>query len=155
MRSSNFPAFEVYVADTVALIWYFADVFGQVSGLSTKATQLFDNAIYDSSPFIKIAISSVTFIEIFDKWITNESFAEKFYYEVYTKLIRSSNIIFSEIDQSVLEELVKIDGILDKHEINDKLILASAMSLNCSLITCDPKIKAFVDDRKVIPSILI
>jgi PIN domain nuclease of toxin-antitoxin system len=154
MKPSTSQEFKVYVSDTVALIWYFANVFEQTSELSRSATSIFDKAINSTTPFIQLIIPAVSIIEIFDKWLKTEEFARKFYFEVYAKLLQSENVYFREVDSDVLAELLRIDGALANHEINDKLILACAMALDCSLISSDPKIKEFVDASKVIPSII-
>ena len=145
---------KLFVSDTNALISYFLKVFNVKSKLSKNARILFDCALSNSIDNIRLSIPSVVFVEIFEKWFISEEFARKFYYEVYTPIIESPNIEIKPIEQEVLENLLKIRGILSNHEINDKLILASAMMLNCPLITVDKSIIKFVSENAVIPSII-
>ncbi len=93
-------------------------------------------------------------MEIYEKWFISEEFARKFYYEVYIPIIGSPNIEIKPLEQEVIENLMRIRGSLSNHEINDKLILASAMMLNCPLITTDQDIITFVKENNVIPSIV-
>jgi len=144
----------LFVSDTNALISYFNTVFEVEPILSKKATVIFDCAFATSNDNIKLSIPSIVFVEIFEKWFVSEEFVRKFYYEVYTPIIGSPNIEIKPIDQEVLENLIRIRGSLSKHEINDKLILASAMMLNCPLITVDQNIISFVKENDVLPSIV-
>lgn len=145
---------ELFVSDTNALITYFYEVFNVQSKQSQKVKTIFDSALSNSIDNIKLSIPSVVFIEIFEKWFVSEEFARKFYYNVYTPIIVSPNIEIKPIDGEVLENLLRIRGNLSNHDINDKLILASAMMLNCPLITTDQSIIEFVSENAVIPSIV-
>jgi predicted nucleic acid-binding protein len=145
---------KLYVTDTNSVIFYFSHVFEQPSKLSAKARQLFEHALNNSPSEIKLSIPSVVFVEIFDKWLINEEFAAKFHYEVFSAIVQSPNIEIKPIEREVLENLLKIGGSLSEHDIHDKLILASAMMLNCPLITTDSKIIESVNKYHVIPSIV-
>lgn len=78
----------------------------------------------------------------------------QFHYEVFDLVERSPNIEIKPVEQEVLENLLNIGGILADHEIHDKIILASAMMLNCSIITTDPKIREYVESNGVIPAVI-
>lgn len=80
--------------------------------------------------------------------------AAKFHYEVFNQLSQSVNVEIKPLDQEVLENLLRIGGVLADHEIHDKIILASAMMLNCSIITTDAKIREYVDATHIIPSVI-
>jgi predicted nucleic acid-binding protein len=144
----------LYVIDTNALICYFAHVFNRPSTLSRRAHHIIAQALSTAPVEIKLSIPSVVFIEIFEKWVTNEEFAAKFHYEVFHQITASPNIEIKPIEREVLENLLKIGGSLEDHEIHDKIILASAMMLECSLITIDPAIVEYVNQTKVIPSVI-
>lgn len=144
----------LYVTDTNALIFYFSDVFEQASKLSYRASQLIECALQSSPCEIKLSIPSVVFVEIFDKWLNNEEFAAKFHYEVFNVIQQSPNIEIKPIEQEVLENMLKIGGNLSEHDIHDKLILASAMMLNCPLITTDSKVIEYVNKFRIIPAII-
>lgn len=145
---------KVYVPDTLAIISYYSEVFEQPSIISAKTLNILDVAIKDLSPFIKLSIPSVVFIELFDKWLKTEEFVKKFFFEVFTEIKESPNVEIRELDREILEQLVTIGGNLHKHEIHDKLILASAMTLNAPLITTDPEIIKFAETTNNIPFIL-
>ncbi|MDY6904040.1 MAG: hypothetical protein SWH61_05075 [Thermodesulfobacteriota bacterium] len=103
---------------------------------------------------IRLSIPSVVFIEIHEKWLTTEEFLRKFYYEVYSKLIQSDNIEIKPIDREVLENLINLDGVLSDHDLHDKIILASAMTLDSPLITTDIDIINCVSEFNIIPTTL-
>jgi predicted nucleic acid-binding protein len=103
---------------------------------------------------IKLSIPAVVFVEVFEKWLISEEFASRFHYEVFAPISESPNIEVKPIDQEVLENLVRIGGALADHDMHDKIILASAMMLNCPLITTDHAIIAYVKKNPVIPFIL-
>jgi len=58
------------------------------------------------------------------------------------------------IDKEVLENLILIGGNLKKHDLHDKLVLDSAMTLESPLITTDGPVIEYVYKRKVIPGTL-
>jgi PIN domain nuclease of toxin-antitoxin system len=145
---------ELYVTDTNSLISYFNDVFSQTSLLSMKARRIIQQALNNPDSGVRLSIPSVVFIEIFEKWFKNEEFAAKFYYEVYKLIADAPNIEIRPIEREVLENVMQIGGILSKHEIHDKIILASAMTLNCPLISTDHAIKNYVNQSKVIPYVI-
>jgi len=115
---------------------------------------LIEDAFNTSAGEIKLSIPSIVLVEIFEKWLKNEEFRAKFYYEVFYLIKQSPNIEIKPIEREVLENLLKINGSLIKHDIHDKLILASAMMLNCPLITFDSYLIEYVNTNQVIPKIL-
>ncbi|NMC63208.1 MAG: hypothetical protein GYA55_08560, partial [SAR324 cluster bacterium] len=94
---------ERYVIDTTSIICYFHDVFQQRDRLSDKARKLLGQAFSTDSGSVKLSIPSIVFVEIYDKWITDEEFARKFFYEVYTPIGQSPNIEVKPIEREVLE----------------------------------------------------
>lgn len=143
---------QLFVADTNAIISYFYKVFEVKPLLSSKAMRILDCAFNKFDDNIKLSIPSVVFIEIFEKWFISENFVRMFYYEIYYPIIESPNIEIKPLEREVLNNLVLLRGDFENHELNDKIILASALMLNCPLITCDQKIIKYVNDNKLIPS---
>jgi PIN domain nuclease of toxin-antitoxin system len=143
-----------YVIDTNAIIFYFSDVFNQSNGLSKRARAIISDGFKKDSE-INLIIPSIVFVEIYKKWCKSEELSSQIYYEVYSKVIQCDNIEIKPIEKVVLMNLTRIGGILDHHEINDKLILAAAIMLECPIITTDRKIKQFVDQTKIIPMAIL
>jgi predicted nucleic acid-binding protein len=144
----------LYVIDTNGIIGYFDHVFEAPANLSMSTRSLIERALSTSPQEVKLSIPSIVFVEIFEKWLDCEEMAAKFHYEVFNLLARSPNIEIKPVEQEVLENMLEIRGTLADHEIHDKIILASAMMLNCSIITTDPKIREYVEVNGVIPSVI-
>lgn len=143
-----------YVIDTNSIISFFDAVFKQPIVLSSQTRRLIEQALNNSSSIIRLSIPSIVFVEIYEKWFIDEEFARKFYYEVYTVIKQSPNIEIKPIEREVLENLQRIDGNLLHHDIHDKLIVASAMMLNCPIITTDSKIIRYVEETNAIPQVI-
>ena len=143
-----------YVIDTCSLISYFNRVFEDSQKLSTRAQRIIGRAFHSFPEDVKLSIPAVVFVEIFEKWITTNEFAAKFHYEVFQLVVQSPNIEIKPIEREVLDNLLLIGDSMSDHEIHDKIILASAMMLNCPLITIDTKIINYVDEHRVIPRIV-
>lgn len=150
-----------YVIDTNGLISFFVKVFDDAPrfdgapSISQKAKNTIQSAIYSSESNVLLSVPSIIFIEIYAKWLRSEEFSRKFFCEVFTPLKQSPNIEIRGIDEEVLENLLTIDGCLAKHDLHDKIVVASAMTLECSIITVDHKIIEFVGkgERKI-PKVL-
>lgn len=145
---------ERYVIDTNGIIGFFDRVFEAPSNLSNRAKTLIQRALSGAPQEIKLSIPAVVLVEIFEKWLNSEEMVAKFHYEVFNLLLQSGNIEIKPVEQEVLENMLRIGGILANHEINDKIILASAMMLNCSIITTDTQIREYVEKTHVIPSVI-
>ncbi len=145
---------KLYVIDTCALISFFHEVFGEDPRLSPRATGIIGEAIYGTFTQLRVSIPSVVFIEIYEKWLRDEEFTRKFFYEVFTPITQSSNVEIKPIDREVLESLFSIGGNLAEHDVNDKIVLASAVMLATPLITLDEKITEYVKKSGVIPSVI-
>lgn len=146
-----------YVIDTNGLISFFSEVFGDAPEfdgaplISQKARKALQEALSPSEGRVLLSVPSIVFIEIYEKWLRSEEFLRKFFYEVFTPLKQSPNVEIRAIDQEVLENLLTVDGCLAKHDLHDKIVVASAMTLECPIITVDPKIIEFVGngERKI------
>jgi hypothetical protein len=145
---------KLFVTDTNSIISYFNDVFEEVPILSKKATNVIHQAFKDSDSDIRLSIPSVVFIEIFEGWFQTEEFARRFHYEVALTIEQASNVEIRGLDREVLEKLLEIGGSLASHDINDKLILASAIALQCPLISTDTSIIKYVAETGAIPDVL-
>ncbi|MDZ4751807.1 MAG: hypothetical protein SGI87_09350 [Flavobacteriales bacterium] len=141
------------VIDTNCLIFYFVHVFERPHRFTASTQQLLDQA-FSGSPDVLLSIPSIVFVEIFDKWLRNAEFSRKFYYEVYEKIKQCDNIEVRSIDAEIMECLVTIQGSLAGHDLHDKIVLASAMVLECPLVTTDQKIANYVRETNAIPEIL-
>ncbi len=144
----------LYVLDTTSLISHFKHVFSRPSAISQRAHGLIDVALRPGPQNVQLSIPAVVFLEVFDKWLVDDEFAEKFYYEVMIPILDSPNIEIKPIEREVLENMLTISAELENHEVHDKLILASAMMLQRPLITSDTKVVDFVNKYKVIPSVV-
>jgi hypothetical protein len=59
------------------------------------------------------------------------------------------------MDKEILENLITVDGCLKGHDLHDKIIVASAITLECPIITVDPIIIEFVGNGEgKIPKVL-
>ena len=144
----------LYVIDTNSIVAYFSQVFATELQLSRHATKILETAINPRETSTKISIPSVVFVEIFEKWFRDEEFARKFYYEVFVPINESPNVEIKPIDREVLQEISSIGGELESHDLHDKIILASAISLCCGLITTDEKLTLYVDKTHIITEVL-
>lgn len=142
-----------YVIDSVSLINYFNNVFNEEEKISAEARKIIQDGFNAYSP-VKLIIPSTVFIELHTKWCQKEEFAKKIYYEVYNSIKECPDIEIKPLEKEVLEEFVKIDDSIVALEHNDKLILSAAVQLNCSLLTIDQKITAYVAKTKIIPSVV-
>ena len=141
----------LYVSDTNALISYFSEVFEQEPVVSSKALSLIGSALSTSESEYKLSVPSVVFIEIYEKWCDEGERLAKIYWNVFRVLAESPNVEIKPIEREVLENLMQINL---RHEMHDKIILASAMMLDCPLITSDLTIIDYVEKNKVIPAII-
>ena len=139
-----------YVIDTNGLISFFAGVFNDAPGfdgspsISQKARNAIQEAVYSLEGGVLLSVPSIVFIEIYEKWLRSGEFFRKFFYEVFTPLKQSPNVEIRAIDQEILENLLTVDGCLAEHDLHDKIVVASAMTLECPIITVDYKIIEFV-----------
>jgi len=150
-----------YVIDTNGLISYYSNIFKNAPDyngsptISKKAENTIREAICSSEGNILLSIPSIIFIEIFQKWLRKEEFSKQFFYEIFTPLKDAPNVEIRSIDKELLENLMKVEGYLENHELHDKIVVAAAMTLECPLITFDSKIIKFVEDgEEKIPYIL-
>lgn len=143
----------LFVTDTVSLVSYFSNEFGDTQKLSIRARIIIDRALSIYPIEVKLSIPSVVFVEIYDNWFRNEETAKRLRYEVFDVITKSPNIEIKPIEKEVLENVLKIGDELDRHDMHDKIILASAIMLNCPIITVDTKIIDYLKKHPIIPYI--
>lgn len=141
-----------FVIDTVTVISYFKSFFKRPNKISLSSINIIREAFNYESQY-RITIPSIVFVEIFEKWLIDEEMLTKFRREVFTPIIEAENFEIRSLDIEVLENFAKINDDKIKLENHDKIVLATAMTLNRPLITSDRKIRKFVKKYKVIPSI--
>ena len=148
-----------FVVDTVALISYFSYIFNVPSKISQKGLSYIDIALKDYNSKYLITIPSVVFIEIFDKWFcgnttANKEFRAKLIAEVFNPIKLAPNIEIRELDIEVFKSFLDLKDNNIKIENRDKIVLATAVILDSSLITSDTKIKEYCHKYRVIPEII-
>ena len=124
-----------YVTDTNGLISFYSWVFEGIPNfnpppkISQQVQSIIMNAVSQVEGSDLLCVPSIVFIEIYKKWLYSEEFLRKFFYEVYCPLKQSPNVEIRAIDQEVLENLLIIDGCLSNHDLHDKIVVASAITL--------------------------
>jgi len=143
-----------FVVDTTSLISYFSEIFEQPSQISDNAIKLIDRAFYEDS--IILIFPSVVFVEIFIKWLANEEKVAQIRFDVFEKIKSRGNMEIKPLEREVLENFIKIQDINKKYNFDnhDKQILASAMMLQCPLITSDQRLIRYNNQKNVIPAII-
>ena len=147
-----------FVIDTTTLISYFYQVFGQPSQISKKGLLYLEKVFQGQANYLMV-IPSTVFVEIFDKWFrgndnSSEEFRAKFLAEVYKPIKANPNIEIREIDIEVLHNFLDLHDSVINLENRDKIILASAITLNAPLITSDKKIKKYYSKYHPIPQLI-
>lgn len=135
-----------YVVDTHAVIWHFPKAFGQMSGNSEKVGRILRETLVDDLSPNRLVVPSIVFVEIFDKFSRTREESSRVYYECFVPLKECDRIELRELDFEILEAVSQVGGVLDSHEINDKIIVATARVLNSPILTKDPKIHEYADN---------
>lgn len=145
---------QLYVVDSCAMISYFEDILdGANVSISNQSLELIDRAFYSND--IKLIFPVVTFIELFEKWFKTEESTKKIYSEIYLRIYNQENMEIQPLDKEILENFAMITDIEQNHNFDnhDKQVLASAMSMQCPLITSDGPLIRYNQRKKVIPAI--
>ena len=146
----------IYVVDTNALISYFSGMFpGADISISQSSLELIDSAFKNNNE-IKLIIPACVFIEIFIKWFKNDELASRIISEVYLRIKEKENIEIQPLDKEILENYIRIKDIESDHNFDghDKQVFASAMTMECPLITSDQRLIRYNKRKKMIPDIL-
>lgn len=143
-----------YIIDTTALMSYFANIFEIESKVSKEALTIIDEAFENNKHIL--LIPSIVFIEIFSKQFISPERASKIRYAVYEKIKASKNISIESIDREVLECFIQITDVEANHNFDnhDKIIFATAIKYQASLITSDLRLIRYNKKKKLIPNII-
>jgi len=143
----------LFVLDTNAIISYFNRIFNKGSSISESSLQIIEKAFFYENE-VKISIPSIIFIEIFDKFCLNEELTKKIRYEIYLPIKEKENFEIRELDKEIIEHSLKLDDSIVNLESHDKIVLASALTLSCRLITSDKKIIKYIKKTKCLSNFL-
>ena len=116
-----------YVTDTHSIVWYFTDD----PRLSHRALEVFEKTIKEGV----IIIPTVVLAEIM--YIAGKGKITLTFDQTLQKIDSYENFIIAALDLQILKVAEKIKLDLEMH---DKLIAATALYYNASLITRDPLI---------------
>ncbi len=119
----------VYVTDTHSILWFFTDD----SKLGRNSKDLFEKAEIGQ---IKIIIPSIVLTELM--YLLEDKNSKSKFKDLLEKIKVASNYEIYPLDLDIVEEVYNITTI---REIHDRIIVATAKILDCSLITKDEKIK--------------
>lgn len=144
---------EIYVVDTTAIISFFPEIFGRGSAISSAALKIME-AGFSGVREVRLSIPSIVFVELFEKWHAEEETAGMIRYNIFHKIVAAEYVEIRSLDHEVLENFTKLDDNVENLENHDKIVLASAMTLNCPLITSDGKIQSYVSKHRVIPRVI-
>lgn len=117
-----------YVTDTHSLIWYFTED----TRLSKKALKIFEYSIKAGL----IVVPAVVLAEIM--FIAKKGKVTLTFEETLNKIEELENFEIAPLDIAILKIANKIEGDLEMH---DRLIIATALYFNATLITKDIRIK--------------
>jgi PIN domain nuclease of toxin-antitoxin system len=122
------------VADTHAIVWYLS----KVERLSETAIRMLDQA---SQAGHMIHLSAISIVEL--QYLNERNRIDSSVLSQIIKIVRSDvpSINIVSLDLEVGENLRHIDRDVVP-DMPDRIIAATALSLNLPLITCDHKIRA-------------
>jgi predicted nucleic acid-binding protein len=142
------------VADTNAVISYFSEIFGTEQSLSGRGRNCFEGAFGYGDCGIRMVIPSVVFLEIYDKWMSDEESAARINSQIFRLAESKEYIEIRPLDREVLEATAKLSVLLDGHEVNDIIIFATAVVLGWPLVSSDSVLRTFNQATGLIPDVL-
>lgn len=148
----------LFVVDTMAVISYFSNVFGQDTRISKRGLSIIGQA-FDFPDEVLLTVPGIVFVEIFDKWFRggrdkDDEFRAKFRVEVLERIRNAPNIEIREVDVETIQKFLWLEDPNINLENSDRLILASAAVLQAPLITADPVLIDFVKKHGVVPEVI-
>jgi PIN domain nuclease of toxin-antitoxin system len=117
-----------YVTDTHSLVWYFTEN----PRLSRKALKVFEKTVKEGT----IIIPTVVLAEIM--YIAKKGRITMSFAETVKKIEDSENFEITPLDLAILKKADEIDYELEMH---DRLIAATALFFDASILTKDQTIK--------------
>lgn len=144
----------IFVVDTCGLISFYKNIFNEKSTISEKSLEIIAKAFNDKS--IQLIFPNIVFIELFRLYFKTDEMAKKIKYEIFIKISEQENMEIRSLDKEILENFIQITDIESGHNFDnhDKQILATAMTMQCPLITSDSRIKRYNYRKHVIPLVL-
>ena len=118
----------ILVTDTHSIIWYFTED----SRLSQKALEAFEETIKEGI----IIVPAVVLAEIM--YIAEKGKTSLTFGETLQKIEESDNFSIAPLDIEILKVAAKIGVVLEMH---DRLIIATALYHDVSLVTKDDQIR--------------
>lgn len=145
---------DLYIVDTCALISYFSNIFDGNISISDSSLDVIDLAFHSNE--VKLIFPSAVFIELFIKWFKSEEIATKIKTEVYFRIKERENMQIRTFDREILENYMLIKDIEDNHNFDghDKQIYATAMTMDCRLITSDERLIRYNNRKNLVYGIL-
>jgi PIN domain nuclease of toxin-antitoxin system len=116
-----------YVTDTHSLVWYFTDD----ARLSIKALKAFEQTTEEGI----MIVPAIVLAEIM--FIAKKGRITLTFEETLKKIEEYENFQIAPLDTDILKRAEKIEVVLEMH---DKLIVATSVHYNATLITKDEKI---------------
>jgi PIN domain nuclease of toxin-antitoxin system len=116
-----------YVTDTHSLVWYFTDD----ARLSIKALKAFEQTTEEGI----MIVPAIVLAEIM--FIAKKGRITLTFEETLEKIEEYENFQIAPLDTDILKRAEKIEVVLEMH---DKLIVATSVHYNATLITKDEKI---------------
>lgn len=116
-----------YVTDTHSIVWYFTEN----SSLSEKALKVFEGTIEEGV----IIVPAIVLSEIM--YIAKKGKVTLSFEETLKKIEKYENFDIAPLDVDILKVADKIETELEMH---DRLIIATALYFNATLITKDQSI---------------
>lgn len=145
----------LYVVDTNVIVSYFGKLFNDKNQISPQAKSIIDKA-FDKTDGVRLIFPSIVFVEIFSIWCKTEEQTAKIRYELLEVINQQENMAIVALEREVLENFINITDIEPKHNFDnhDKIVLATAMMYEATLLTIDRRLIRYNRRKKVIPNII-
>lgn len=125
------------VADTHALLWWFADS----PKLGKKAARIFQGCEDGTAVIFIPTIVIAEALSIFDKKRLNFNFKQ-----LFAKITKSENYVIIPLDLPILQKMFELRDI---PELHDKIIVSTAKYLDVPLITKDTILKKLPSPKTI------
>jgi predicted nucleic acid-binding protein len=143
----------LFVVDTNAIISHYGDVLDRDACVTSTALGYIKRAFLPGSD-IRLSVPSFVFVEMVCTLGKSQEARAKLRYEVFEPIRNCPNIEIRPLEKDTLHQMMKIADPTINLENHDKIMLASAMVLDCPLITSDAKILQFNRKHKAVSQIV-